>query len=100
VSGAHFLNCPCGVLGLPASLRSCQWKLALQAWEWRWDREEKSSFPLIEERGVRAGDLFTPLRVAVTGSTASPPLFETLAVLGPARACGRLAVAIERLRAA
>jgi glutamyl-tRNA synthetase len=55
---------------------------------------------LAEERGVRAGDLFTPLRVAVTGSTASPPLFETLAVLGPELALGRLAVAIERLRAA
>src|SRR5262249_16134509 len=40
---------------------------------------------LAGERGVRAGALSTPLRVAVTGSTASPPLFETLAVLGPER---------------
>jgi glutamyl-tRNA synthetase len=53
---------------------------------------------LAEERGVKVGELFTPVRVAVTGSTASPPLFETLAVLGPERALRRLTVAIERLR--
>jgi glutamyl-tRNA synthetase len=70
----------------------------LPVWETR--AIEEALRRLAEERGVRAGDLFTPLRVAVTGSTASPPLFETLAVLGPERVFGRLAVAIERLRAA
>ncbi|HKC76077.1 MAG TPA: hypothetical protein VKF37_18045, partial [Chloroflexota bacterium] len=70
----------------------------LPVWETR--AIEEALRRLAEERGVRAGDLFTPLRVAVTGSTASPPLFETLAVLGPERAFGRLAVATERLHAA
>jgi glutamyl-tRNA synthetase len=46
------------------------------------------------------GDLFTPVRVAVTGSTASPPLFETLAVLGPERTLDRLTTAVARLRGA
>jgi len=41
--------------------------------------------------------LFTPLRVAVTGSTMSPPLFETIAVLGPIRTLARLDAAIARL---
>ena len=35
-----------------------------------------------KELGVKAGQMFTPIRVAVTGRTASPGLFETLAVLG------------------
>ena len=52
---------------------------------------------LAEARGVKVGDLFTPMRVAVTGSTASPPLFETLAVLGPERVLPRLDAAIARL---
>ena len=51
---------------------------------------------LVEDRGLKAGDLFTPIRVAVTGNTASPPLFETLAVLGPDRVLPRLATAIQR----
>jgi glutamyl-tRNA synthetase len=35
-----------------------------------------------KELGVKAGQMFAPIRVAVTGRTASPGLFETLAVLG------------------
>ena len=35
-----------------------------------------------KELGLKAGQMFTPIRVAVTGRTASPGLFETLAVLG------------------
>ena len=35
-----------------------------------------------QELGVKAGQMFTPIRVAVTGRTAAPPLFETLMVLG------------------
>jgi len=37
---------------------------------------------LAEERGWKAGQLFMPIRVAVTGRTVSPGLFETLAALG------------------
>jgi glutamyl-tRNA synthetase len=35
-----------------------------------------------KDLGVKAGQMFSPIRVAVTGRTASPGLFETLAVLG------------------
>ena len=31
---------------------------------------------------MKAGDLFMLLRVAVTGSTVSPPLYESMEVLG------------------
>ncbi len=45
---------------------------------------------LAEARGWKAGDLFMAIRVAVTGRTATPPLFETLVALGYARALARL----------
>ena len=37
------------------------------------------------------------IRVAVTGSTAAPPLFETMAVLGRERSLERLRSALRRL---
>jgi len=35
-----------------------------------------------EKRGVKLGDLMMPLRVAITGSRVSPPLFGSLRILG------------------
>ena len=40
---------------------------------------------LAEARGWKAGDLFMAIRVAVTGRTATPPLFDTLVALGRER---------------
>jgi glutamyl-tRNA synthetase len=48
--------------------------------------------------GVGMGKLAQPVRVAVTGSAASPGIFETLAVLGPRRSVGRIAEAIHYVR--
>ena len=45
---------------------------------------------LAEERGWKAGDLFMAIRVAVTGRTATPPLFDTLVALGRERTLERL----------
>jgi glutamyl-tRNA synthetase len=55
---------------------------------------------LAEARGWKAGDLFMAIRVAVTGRTAAPPLFDTLVALGRDRALARLDAAIEVLAAA
>jgi nondiscriminating glutamyl-tRNA synthetase len=55
---------------------------------------------LAETRGWKAGDLFMAIRVAVTGRTAAPPLFDTLVALGRDRALARLDAAIEVLAAA
>lgn len=49
------------------------------------------------ELGARKG--FQPLRVAVSGSTVSPPLFESLEALGRERTLERLAAARSRLDA-
>ena len=37
---------------------------------------------LAEELGLSAGQLFGILRVAVTGQKVSPPLFESMAIIG------------------
>ena len=55
---------------------------------------------LAEARGWKAGDLFMAIRVAVTGRTATPPLFDTLVALGYERALERLDRAIDVLAAA
>ena len=52
---------------------------------------------LAEARGWKVGDLFMAIRVAVTGRTATPPLFDTLVALGRERTLERLAGAIEVL---
>jgi glutamyl-tRNA synthetase len=53
---------------------------------------------LVAELGLKPVQLFTSLRVAVTGRTVSPPLFETMEVLGRARSLERLRLAIAALR--
>jgi len=50
---------------------------------------------LIEEAGLKPRKAFGPIRVAVTGSTISPPLFESLELLGRERSLARLRGARE-----
>lgn len=52
---------------------------------------------LADELGLKAGQLFGVLRVAVTGQKVSPPLFESMAVLGQATVLGRIQAAIALL---
>jgi len=54
--------------------------------------------PLAEELGLKAGQLFSILRTAVTGETATPPLFQTMTVLGRERCLKRIDEALEKLR--
>ena len=46
---------------------------------------------MLEATGLSAGKGLQPLRVAVTGSAVSPPLFESLAALGRERSLARIA---------
>ncbi len=62
------------------------------------DELEVALRQLAEERGWKAGDLFMAIRVAVTGRTATPPLFDTLVALGQERTLERLDRAAETLR--
>lgn len=49
------------------------------------------------ETGVKAGQMFQPVRVAVCGRKVAPPLFETLAVLGRELALSRIGRALALL---
>jgi glutamyl-tRNA synthetase len=52
-----------------------------------------------EANGWRTGDLFMAIRVALTGRTATPPLFESMAALGRERTLKRLDRAARALEA-
>jgi glutamyl-tRNA synthetase len=45
---------------------------------------------LQEEQGLKARTAFQPVRLAVTGKLVSPPLFESMELLGKACCLGRL----------
>jgi glutamyl-tRNA synthetase len=51
---------------------------------------ERALRELAEERGVAAGKVFQPLRVALTGMSASPGIFEVLVMMGRTLALRRL----------
>ncbi len=46
---------------------------------------------------LKAGQMFQPIRVAVCGQKAAPPLFDTLLVIGQARCLERINQAVEKL---
>ena len=52
---------------------------------------------LAEELGAKLGDILTPVRVAVTGSRVSLPLFASIRLIGQDRAQARMARLLERL---
>lgn len=56
---------------------------------------EKMAGAYLEETGLKFKALAQPIRVAITGSTTSPGLFETMAVLGKERTLARFKRAIS-----
>ena len=60
---------------------------------------EESFKKLVEEQGIKMGQLAQPVRVALTGRTASPGLFEVMEILGRERTLIRLRQGIERAKA-
>ena len=51
------------------------------------------------DSGLKPGRVYQPIRVAITGSTVSPGIFESLAVLGREESLRRIDAALVRLRA-
>ncbi|MDU5964910.1 MAG: glutamate--tRNA ligase [Actinomyces sp.] len=52
--------------------------------------EEKLRSALVDEMGIKPRLAFTPMRVAVTGKQVSPPLFESMEILGKESSLKRL----------
>lgn len=51
---------------------------------------ETAARDFAEKEGIKLGDIAQPLRAALTGRTASPPIFEAMAVLGKEEALTRI----------
>jgi glutamyl-tRNA synthetase len=92
--GKRFADAPGEAAAALATVR--ERAAALAAWDE--GALEGAIRPLAEELGLKTGELFGAVRVAVTGRTAAPPLFQTMAVLGRERCLARLDTAIGRLR--
>jgi glutamyl-tRNA synthetase len=65
--------------------------------EWKHDEMEGPMSELATELGLSRGQFFGAVRVAVSGSTATPPLFQMMEVLGRRRSLTRIEQAIARL---
>jgi glutamyl-tRNA synthetase len=66
---------------------------ALTVWETA-AIEEALKSALVDGLGLKPRKAFTPLRVALTGRTVSPPLYESMEVLGRERSLARLRAAL------
>jgi len=64
---------------------------------WTHEVMEPPMRELAEKLGLKTGQLFGSIRVAVSGSTATPPLFQMMEVLGRERSLARIDQAIARL---
>jgi glutamyl-tRNA synthetase len=73
---------------------------ALEHTAWDLDAIESALRALAERQGIGFGKLAQPIRVAVTGASISPPLFESLALLGREVALARLRAAVPVAREA
>ncbi len=54
---------------------------------------------VVEERGVKPGKVFQPVRVAIAGQTVSPGIFESVALLGREPTLARIDAALARAAA-
>jgi glutamyl-tRNA synthetase len=58
---------------------------------------ESALAPVLEDAGVKPGRLYQPIRVAITGTTVSPGIFESLSALGREASLERIDTALARL---
>jgi glutamyl-tRNA synthetase len=63
------------------------------------ERLEAALAPLLERFDLKPGRLYQPIRVAITGTSVSPGIFESLAVLGRDQSLERIRSAADRLAA-
>ena len=67
--------------------------------EWSTENLEAAMRALAEELGLKIGQLFGSLRTAITGQKVSPPLFETMEILGRETTLQRVEQAMLSLQA-
>ena len=67
---------------------------------WTTEAVETALRGAVERSGMKAKQVFQPLRVALTGTTISPGIFETVALMGRDRALARIDAALDGRRGA
>jgi glutamyl-tRNA synthetase len=81
--------------GAPERLREARDALAV-AEPFDTDGVEAALRGVVERLGVKPKEVFQPVRVAISGSTVSPGIFESVAALGREEAIARIDAALER----
>ena len=66
--------------------------------QWETGAIETALRAVVETRGVKPKEVFQPIRVAIAGTTVSPGIFESLAVLGRDEALVRIDAALDLAR--
>jgi glutamyl-tRNA synthetase len=70
--------------------------VAFESIEWNAERIKVAVEAVGERHGIKLGKMQAPLRVAVTGRTVGPPLFEPIELLGRDETLRRIRSAISR----
>jgi len=65
--------------------------------EFKHDPLDQALRTAAQDLGVKAGQMFQPIRVAVCGRKNAPPLFETLEVLGKEKTLQRVGQALLKI---
>jgi len=71
---------------------------ALAQTEFKHDPLDQALRAAAQEMGIKPGQMFQPIRVAVCGRKNAPPLFETLEVLGREMTLARIEQAIQKVQ--
>jgi glutamyl-tRNA synthetase len=81
-----------------AALEAAKQALAEVPGPWTTESVEPALRDAVERSGMKAKQVFQPLRVALTGTTISPGIFETVALVGRDRALARIERALDLRR--
>jgi glutamyl-tRNA synthetase len=97
----HDVGLLLGKIDKTAAIRSLQALVAKIDGLKDWDAASLEAVfrPLAEELKLKTSVFFGLVRVAVTGRTAAPPLFQTMEILGKERCLKRLRAALDKLSA-
>jgi glutamyl-tRNA synthetase len=79
------------LLTLEARRQLAELRQRLDGVAWRADALEERIRSFVDEKGTKLGAVAQPLRAALTGSSASPGIFEVMEVLGREETLGRIA---------
>jgi glutamyl-tRNA synthetase len=83
--------------GAPAALEASRNALA-ETSVFEAETIEAALTPIPERLGAKPGKVYQPIRVAITGTSVSPGIFESLAALGREESLARIDAALTRLR--